>query len=419
MDSKFFGSAAADDGAVYFGTRTNQMLMANCIASGNMAPDKGGVIYGESASTTTVANCSFFGNSAVYGGACYATGSGTDLQLDNSIVWSNAATYGAQASVENSASISIGNCILEGGLGTIYSTASLIDNGDNLTSDPNFYDADGADDVVGTVDDDLSISTNSPALDAGNNAAVLAGIVTDLIGKPRFVDGDLDGTNTVDIGAYEYYIPYIDPNDTDGDGLLDSWEQQIIDADPYDELNMLEDVNPDDDYDTDGLDNEGEYYYQTDPFDADTDGDTLSDGAEANTYYSNPRSANGDGDIFDDATEVAHSMNPNGNDSALYDYVMDHLRNSPSAMATAGLYTEDSIRNLYFGAPLLKVDLQAQEVAINVHLDWNDNLLSTNWQSFDPYSSDWTWTRTEEGWIHHDIGDHCFYRVFINDYLNE
>ncbi len=63
-----------------------------------------------------------------------------------------------------------------------------------------------------TEDDDygdLRISAASLAVDAGNNAAVPAGITTDLDGNARFVDvptADDVGSGTapiVDIGAYE------------------------------------------------------------------------------------------------------------------------------------------------------------------------------------------------------------------------
>ncbi len=49
------------------------------------------------------------------------------------------------------------------------------------------------------------------------------------------------------------------PGDADNDGLPDWWEQQIINADPYDEITSIEDVQPGDDFDGDGVDNFTEY----------------------------------------------------------------------------------------------------------------------------------------------------------------
>jgi len=64
-------------------------------------------------------------------------------------------------------------------------------------------DADGADNIFGTDDDDLHLQDTSPCIDKGNNSYVPAGVTTDLDGNPRIVDGG-SGTATVDMGAYEY-----------------------------------------------------------------------------------------------------------------------------------------------------------------------------------------------------------------------
>lgn len=72
--------------------------------------------------------------------------------------------------------------------------------------------------AIGSVDPDrygggftkvgnLRLQRGSPAIDAGDNFFV-AGVDNDLDGEPRIVDGDSDGTPSVDMGAYEYQIPY-------------------------------------------------------------------------------------------------------------------------------------------------------------------------------------------------------------------
>lgn len=50
--------------------------------------------------------------------------------------------------------------------------------------------------------------TNSPAIDTGINAYV-TDVSSDLDGEQRKVDGDLNGTKIVDMGAYEFKVEEI------------------------------------------------------------------------------------------------------------------------------------------------------------------------------------------------------------------
>lgn len=84
-------------------------------------------------------------------------------------------------------------------------------------------------------------------------------------------------------------------SDTDGDGLSDAWENQ-----QFGNLNQTASGDPD----TDGLDNMGEFTRATNPNNPDTDGDTLTDGAEVNTHRTDPLRVDTDADTLSDATEV-------------------------------------------------------------------------------------------------------------------
>ena len=64
----------------------------------------------------------------------------------------------------------------------------------NISDDPLCVDADGADDVAGTEDDDLRLLPGSPCIDAGSNGAVPVDVLTDLDGLPRFIDDPLTST---------------------------------------------------------------------------------------------------------------------------------------------------------------------------------------------------------------------------------
>jgi len=77
-----------------------------------------------------------------------------------------------------------------------------------LTADPRFIDADGPDNGASTADDNLRLQSSSPAIDAGDNSAVPAGVTTDLGGMSRFVDHPYPDWGNgpapiVDMGAYE------------------------------------------------------------------------------------------------------------------------------------------------------------------------------------------------------------------------
>ncbi len=69
------------------------------------------------------------------------------------------------------------------------------DGGANINVDPLFVDADGADNVPGTADDDLHLSASSPCIDAGDPVTTLA---EDIEGNPR------PAGSGYDMGAYEH-----------------------------------------------------------------------------------------------------------------------------------------------------------------------------------------------------------------------
>jgi len=55
--------------------------------------------------------------------------------------------------------------------------------------------------------------------------------------------------------------------DVDNDGLPDSWEMPIVNANTNDNIRTIQDVRPDDDFDGDGFTNYAEYVAGTDPTD--------------------------------------------------------------------------------------------------------------------------------------------------------
>ncbi|HEY8445575.1 MAG TPA: hypothetical protein VIL01_00550 [Thermomicrobiales bacterium] len=73
---------------------------------------------------------------------------------------------------------------------------------------------------------------------------------------------------------------------------------------------------PNADEDGDGLTNADEQQRGTDPFEADTDGDGLDDGAEVNEHQTDPTNADTDGDGLEDGAEVnSAGTDPNNPDT--------------------------------------------------------------------------------------------------------
>ncbi len=73
---------------------------------------------------------------------------------------------------------------------------------------------------------------------------------------------------TVVVAGIQYFVPEEDTEDGDADGLVDTWELQIVEADPNDPLVAVKDVLRNDDFDGDGATNAEEFTANTDPTDS-------------------------------------------------------------------------------------------------------------------------------------------------------
>jgi parallel beta-helix repeat protein len=152
-----------------------QSVAQNCTISGNSAAINGGGMY-----SSTAYNCTISGNSAATkGGGMYR---GTAC---NSIIWHN---WAGESAMDLYRVVSTNSC------------APDVQHGfeGNITNAPVFIDPENG---------DYRLLATSPCIDAGSNDLVTT--ATDLDGNDRIIDGDLDGTATVDMGAYEFNIQEI------------------------------------------------------------------------------------------------------------------------------------------------------------------------------------------------------------------
>ncbi|QXD16669.1 T9SS type A sorting domain-containing protein [Rhodocaloribacter litoris] len=220
INTVFIGNRAAPfDGGGLFNDESETML-ANVLFSGNTAAGDGGGIYNvfPDAGSFTATNLTFSGNTAVGNGGGLYNWYGRPV-LTNSILWGNSAVMGTDEVYNGTTSVGptvlvLAHSLIEGGV-----PLDTEDGGGNLFADPLFVDAAGFDGVMGTEDDDLRLRAGSPAIDAGDNAALPSdsldldgdGDVTeplpvDLDGNVRAYDGGT-GLAVVDMGAYEFSAP--------------------------------------------------------------------------------------------------------------------------------------------------------------------------------------------------------------------
>uniref|UniRef100_A0A7C1FWC7 Bacterial Ig-like domain-containing protein n=1 Tax=Caldilinea aerophila TaxID=133453 RepID=A0A7C1FWC7_9CHLR len=154
-------------------------------------------------SSPTLTNVTFSGNAATINGGGMYNHVGSAPTLTNVIIWGS--TGGSIFNIGSNPTISYS--LLQG---SGCPTGATCGSGMIYNTDPLFVDADGVDNVSGTLDDNLRLQLTSPAIDAGNNNAPgLSGITTDLDGNKRFEDiPTVPDTGNgpppiVDMGAYE------------------------------------------------------------------------------------------------------------------------------------------------------------------------------------------------------------------------
>ena len=230
---------------------------------------------------------------------------------------------------------------------------------------------------------------------------------------PNLSDSDSDGLNDGDeVNIHQTNLLLAD---SDGDGLNDGFEIQYgFDANTDNGESALDDDN-------DGLTNLQEFQWSTNPFNDDTDSDTLKDADEVNTHNTSPTNADSDSDnLFDglevniyntdplnedtdedgmpDGWEVSYQLDPLVDDSDL-DKDNDGKTNleeyeagtNPSTPVIIDLEPNDSIElaqhvasafNLHYSADIGNSDSNTSETIPHV------TILGTGDDTFDYYSFD-------------------------------
>ncbi len=222
LNCQFIGNEAVNgSGGGMLWLASHEDTVVNSTFIGNVAADLGGGLANTvsgGGSGRRFVNCTFAANTAGdVGGGIWMTNAGN--AVDNCIAWgnsdSNGQGQGSQIELDG-APVPVNYSCVQGWDGTYGGVGSH-------GNDPLFVDLDGADDILGTDDDDVRLQSGSPCNDAADNSAVppdtldLDGdanfdepIPFDLDGKPRFLDdpdAPDDGNGTppiVDMGPYEF-----------------------------------------------------------------------------------------------------------------------------------------------------------------------------------------------------------------------
>jgi predicted outer membrane repeat protein len=255
------GATPDDRGAGFLGASASPVV-AHCVFTGNTASSRGGAVRVDNGSAA-FQDCTFTGNTAGLAGGAVSAGTVTALTLTRCLIRSNTAsdsTRGGGIDVTNNVAVtdcliaqnpSNGVVLFSGGnvltnttvtghsgfgVSALSSATSTIVNsilwsdaggetfiGSDTSLDITYSDVQGG--FAGTGNKNANplfvnagagnwqLGASSPAVDAGNNAAVPGSLTTDLAGQARFIDDPAvadTGAGTapiVDMGAYERNPP--------------------------------------------------------------------------------------------------------------------------------------------------------------------------------------------------------------------
>jgi len=168
------GCLISDNSAGYgggLGFESSNAVVQNCLITRNVASSDGSAVACRESNVSFI-NCTIVDNTASGSGWLRAD-YGASISMMNCIVWSNTP----QTIVGNPAQLMMSFSNIEGGWPGV----------GNIDLAPLFVDPDGPDNNPASWgDNNYRLAAGSPCIDAGDNAAVLAGVFTDLDGRPRF-----------------------------------------------------------------------------------------------------------------------------------------------------------------------------------------------------------------------------------------
>jgi parallel beta-helix repeat protein len=192
-------SPCAQGGGIGIVNSSGAKIVQNII-TGNSAGCGGGIYWSTpfDAPGPKLFNNTIVDNDAAIGAGIYASGDNQQVTITNNIIVESdnqTALYCTNLRASLIPLISFNNVFAP--QGTPYGSQCSNQTGinGNISADPLFMSATGQ---------DYRLQSTSPSVDSGDNGATGPFYNIDILGNPRFVDGNGDGTVVIDMGAYEF-----------------------------------------------------------------------------------------------------------------------------------------------------------------------------------------------------------------------
>jgi hypothetical protein len=248
------------NGVKFTGNSAAKPVLDNCIVHGNV---NFGVDY--TFTDARITNCTVaFNTSAGFNSGAGIRGDGSDGEIRSCLVFGNVGNglSGQPAQIGKPSGDGIINaviscCAIQGFNGSFPNDVNCF----AIQADGGVVDANGADNVAGTIDDDFTVAACSDLIDAGDNVVSYADILDydddgdaaealneDFAGGVRKVDLPVPnsglGVGAIDIGAFEKQALGVPDADLNDDGVVDGADLGIL-LGAWNTSNELADLNGD------------------------------------------------------------------------------------------------------------------------------------------------------------------------------
>jgi hypothetical protein len=226
------GNEASEQAGAFYSRYASSKII-NSLLSGNKTAKHGGAAYFNS-DNPEIINTSISGNYAGERGGGISIIGGTTIELKNSILWGSVSPQGNELWVCETCDADFDYSAYGNASGDVYiATGGAVNATNSITSNPVFLNpfAPTSGNTPNILGNYFICGCTSPCIDAGLNSHVPAGLDKDLRNIDRLLDGNGNGTATVDFGAYEF--------DPDGCNALEPPIGDGSSGDPY-QISMLQ-----------------------------------------------------------------------------------------------------------------------------------------------------------------------------------